>query len=162
MRSAQLLSAAIYLVFIGLVTVLFHDGLGTDVTAIVTMAKPVAMVLPLLIAIAAIGSQFSAAVADNEGAGGLIADITGHRIPMRYIYLLILLVTVALTWETNVNGIIAYASRAFALFYMLQCVVAFVVAWQLKDLPRRPLRLVSFGLLAIICLLVFALGLPSE
>ena len=81
---------------------------------------------------------------------------------MRYAYLLILLVTVALTWETDVNGIIAYASRAFALFYMLQCVVAFIVAWQSKGLPKRPLRLVTFGFLALACLLVFALGLPSE
>jgi len=61
--------------------------------------------------------QFSAAVADNEGAGGLIRDITNHRLPIRYAYLLILVVTLAITWETNVNEIIAWASRAFALFY---------------------------------------------
>jgi hypothetical protein len=162
MRTAQLLSAAIYLVFIGLATVLFHDGLGSDVTAIISMTKPVAVVLPMLLTIAAIGSQFSAAVADNEGASGLIEDITHHKLPMRFAYLLILLVTVALTWETDVNGIITYASRAFALFYMLQCVVAFLVAWRMKELPSRPLRLATFLLLAVICLLVFALGLPSE
>ena len=162
MRAAQLLSAAIYLVFIGLATVLFHDKLGADVTAIISMTAPVAIVLPVLLSVAAIGSQFSAAVADNEGAGGLIGDITHHKVPMRYAYLLILLVTVALTWETDVNGIIAYASRAFALFYMLQCIVAFLVAWQLKDLPRRMPRLAGFAILALVCLLVFALGLPSE
>ena len=162
MRTAQLLSAAIYLVFIGLATVLFHDGLGADVTAIISMTAPVAVVLPVLLAVAAIGSQFSAAVADNEGAGGLLGDITHHKLPMRYAYLLILLVTVALTWETDVNGIIAYASRAFALFYMLQCVVAFIVAWQSHELPRRGLRLTTFAVLAVMCLLVFALGLPSE
>ena len=162
MRSAQLLSATIYLVFIGLATVLFHDGLGADVTAIISMTAPVAAVLPVLLAIAAIGSQFSAAVADNEGAGGLIEDITHHKLPMRFAYLLILLVTVALTWETDVNGIIAYASRAFALFYMLQSVVAFLVAWRMKDLQSRSLRLATFAFLTIICLLVFALGLPSE
>jgi hypothetical protein len=162
MRNAQLLSAAIYLTFIGLATVLFHSGLGSDVTAIISMTKPVAIVLPVLLSIAAIGSQFSAAVADNAGAGGLIGDITHHRVPTRYAYLLILLVTVALTWETDVNGIIAYASRAFALFYMLQCVVAFVVAWQSKDLAHRVPRLAGFASLAVICLLVFALGLPSE
>ena len=83
---------------------LFHDGLGADVTAIINMTKPVAIVLPFLLMIAAIGSQFSAAVADNEGAGGLIEDITHHKVPMRYAYLLILLVTVTLTWETDVNG----------------------------------------------------------
>ncbi len=162
MKTAQLLSAAIYLVFIGLVTVLFHSGLGSDVTAIISMTKPVAIVLPVLLSIAAIGSQFSAAVADNEGAGGLIGDITHHKMPVRYAYLLILIVTVALTWETDVNGIIAYASRAFALFYMLQCIVAFLVARQLKDLPKRSQRMTTFAVLAVLCLLVFALGLPSE
>ncbi len=162
MRAAQLLSAAVYLVFIALATVLFHDGLGTDVTAIISMTAPVAIVLPVLLSVAAVGSQFSAAVADNEGAGGLLEDITHRKLPMRYAYLLILLVTVALTWETNVNGIIAYASRAFALFYMLQCVVAFLVAWRLTGLPRRSFRLATFALLAVMCLLVFALGLPSK
>ena len=161
MRAAQLVSTAIYLVFIALATVLFHDGLGADVTAIIGMTKPVAVVLPALLAVAAIGSQFSAAVADNEGAGGLIEDITQRKVPIRYAYLLILLVTVVLTWSTNVNEIIAYASRAFALYYTLQCVVAWFVAWQMKDLHRRPLHLVTFAFLAVMCFLVFALGIPS-
>lgn len=162
MRAAQILSAVIYIVFIGLATVLFQDDLGADVTAIISMTAPVAAVLPVLLSVAAIGSQFSAAVADNEGAGGLIRDITNHRLPIRYAYLLILLVTLAITWETNVNEIIAWASRAFALFYMLQCVVAFLVAWSTKDLPRRGRQLVLFGMLTVVCLTVFALGVPSE
>jgi hypothetical protein len=162
MRTAQILSAAIYLVFIGLATVLFHPGLGSDVTAIISLTKPVAVVLPLLLSIAAIGSQFSAAVADNSGAGGLIEEITHRKLPIRFAYLLILVVTVALTWETDVNGIIAYASRAFALYYMLQCVVAVLVARQVSDLRGRGLRVVIFAALALVCLLVFALGLPSE
>jgi hypothetical protein len=162
MRTAQLMSGAIYVTFIGLATVLFHSGLGADVTAIISMTRPVAIVLPVLLSVAAIGSQFSAAVADNSGAGGLLEDLTHHKLPARYAYLLILLVTVALNWETDVNAIIAYASRAFALFYMLQCVVAFIVAWQLRDLHGRRLRLAKFGFLALMCLAVFALGLPSE
>ncbi len=161
MRTAQLISTVIYLLFIALATVLFHDGLGSDVTAIIGMTKPVAVILPILIAIAAIGSQFSAAVADNEGAGGLIEDITHRKVPIRYAYLLILLITIIVTWETNVNQIIAYASRAFALYYMMQSVVAWVVAWQMKDLPRRTLRLVTFAFIAMVCFLVFALGIPS-
>ena len=161
MRAAQLVSTAIYLVFIALATVLFHDDLGADVTAIIGMTKPVAAVLPILLAVAAIGSQFSAAVADNEGAGGLIEDITERKVPIRYAYLLILLVTIVLTWSTNVNEIIAYASRAFALYYTLQCTVAWVVAWQMKDQHRRPMHLVTFAFLALVCFLVFALGIPS-
>jgi len=161
MRAAQLLSAAIYLLFISLATVLFHDGLGADVTAIISMVAPVAVVLPVLLSVVAIGSQFSAAVADSAGAGGLLEEITQRKLPVRYAYLLILFVTVVLTWETNVNGIISYASRAFGLYYMLQCVVAFLVAWSSRDLPRRFRRLVAFGFLALLCLLVFTLGLPS-
>ena len=161
MRGAQLISAAVYLCFIALATVLFRDGLGSDVTAITVMTAPVAAVLPLIIAVAAIGSQFTAAVADTEGAGGLIEDISHRRLPPRYAYLLILCVTVALTWETDVNQIIAYASRAFALYYMLQCVVAFIVAWQKKDLSRRSLQLGIFASLAVVCLIVFVLGIPS-
>lgn len=162
MRLAQLISSGIYLLFVGLATVLFHDGLGTDVTAIIGMVKPVAVVLPVLLVIAAIGSQFSAAVADNLGASGLVEDITHRKLPMRYAYLLIMVITLALTWETNVNQIIAYASRAFALFYLLQCVVALIVAWKRNDLPRRTLNIVIFLSVGVLCLLVFALGLPSE
>ncbi len=155
MRTAQLVSTGIYLVFLALATVLFHDGLGADVTAIISMCKPVAVVLPILLTVAAIGSQFSAAVADNSGAGGLIEDITKHRLPMRFAYLLILLVTIAVTWETDVNAIIAYASRAFALYYMLQCVVALLVARKLRQDVLR------YAVLAVLCLLVFAFGVPT-
>lgn len=162
MRAAQIISTGIYILFIGLVTVLFHEGLSADVTAIIGMTKPVAIVLPLLLSTAAIASQFSAAVADNAGASGLIEDITHRKLPMRYAYSLILIVTLAMTWETNVNEIIAYASRAFALFYMLQCIVALIVAWKTPDLPKRRFHLARFALLAVACLLVFALGLPSE
>jgi len=69
--------------------------------------------------------------------------------------------TVVLTWSTDVNQIIAYASRAFALYYTLQCVVSWVVAWQMRDLRHRQLRLVTFAFLAVMCFLVFTLGIPS-
>jgi hypothetical protein len=159
MRWAQLISSAIYIVFIGLATVLFHDGLGSDVTAIMSMAAPVAVILPVLLAVAAIGSQFSAAVADSEGAGGLLEDVTGRKLPMRYGYLLIMLVTLALTWETDVNTIIAYASRAFALFYCLQSWVALLTARGLAK--RNQGRELLFAGVGVLCLAVFLFGVPS-
>lgn len=162
MRTAQLISSFIYLIFIGLSTVLFHEGLGSDVTAIIGMTAPVATVLPILLSVAAIGSQFSAGLADTEGCGGLVSDITHQRLPTRYTYLLILLVTCFITWETNVNQIIAYASRAFALYYMLQCILALLVAIQKDGLPNRYSHVVRFGILTALCLLVFVFGLPSE
>ncbi|QEG22914.1 hypothetical protein [Mariniblastus fucicola] len=161
MRTAQLIAAMIYVVFIGLTTVLFHEGLGSDVTAIIAMTAPVATILPILLSAAAIGSQFSASVADTEGCGGLVGVITHHKLPTRFSYLLILLVTVFITWETNVNEIIAYASRAFALYYMLQCAVALVIVWQVTSIPKRVARIFMFSMLSAVCLLVFALGIPS-
>jgi hypothetical protein len=161
MRVAQLVSAAIYLLFIGLAMVLFDEGLSANVTAIIDMTAPVAAVLPLLLSVAAIGSQFSASVADTSGAGGLLEDITNHKLRARYTYALILAVTIAITWGTNVNQIIAYASRAFALYYMLQCVVAFIVAFKTHALSARTARLCMFALVAVVCLLVFVLGVPS-
>jgi hypothetical protein len=57
-------------------------------------------------------------------------------------YLLILLVTITLTWATDVNAIIAYASRAFALFYMLHvcCRVSRCLAAQRSKPPGTSAR----------------------
>jgi len=159
MRYAQWTSSVIYVVFIALATVLFQADMGADVTAIIHMVRPVASVLPICLTIAAIGSQFSAAVADNEGAGGLIEEITHRKVSVRYAYLLILLVTVALTWGTNVNSIIAYASRAFAFYYLLQCLMAVLI---LKAQGKERTKLVVFALLAVLCLGVFLFGASSE
>jgi hypothetical protein len=162
MRAAQLLSAGIYLAFVALATTLFHDALRADVTAIIAMTQPVALALPMLLTVAAIGSQFSAAVADTEGTGGLIEDISAHKIPERYAYAIILLVTLALSWETNVNSIIAYASRAFALYYMLQCCVACLIVVSTEGIKSRGAKLIAFGIAGLITLSVFAFGIPSE
>ena len=161
MRIAQWLSAAIYLVFLTLMTVLFHKGMGADVTAITNMVAPVAVLLPILISVAAIGSQFSASVADTSGAGGLVVDIAREKIPVRYAYMLILVVTIFLTWATDVNGIIAYASRAFALFYTLQSAVAAIVALQTKAVEKNTQKAAFYSVVSLLCLMVFLFGVPS-
>ncbi len=162
MRQAQLISAAIYISFVALATVLFRADFGADVTAIMQMTKPVAAFLPLMLAVAAIGSQFSAAVADNAGAGGLLTDLLHHKLRLRYVYVLILVITVVLTWQTDVNSIISYASRAFALYYALQCGVATVMAWEQSRAARSLVRVVGYAFLTLICLTVLILGLPAE
>ena len=163
MRRSQIISGVIYLVFVGLATVLFHKDMGADVTAILGLSKEVAVVLPFLLTIAAVGSQFSASVADTAGAGGLIEDITNQKFPEKYAYGLILIVTVAITWSVNVNEVIALASRAFALFYALQCLVAATVAFRGdKEGKKVPAKGVLFGVLCLICTGVFLFGLPAE
>ncbi|MCB9742730.1 MAG: hypothetical protein H6741_20685 [Alphaproteobacteria bacterium] len=157
MRQAQLLSSLIYVVFLAGSTVLFRSSHAADVTAVIRMVGPVAPVLPLMLTVAALGSQFSAAVADDAGAGGLIEAMTQGRVPPRMAYALIWLVTVILTWETDVNSIISWASRAFALFYAVQCGVAAAVARQ-EGLRGRTL---FFLVLGLICLVVCLFGTGS-
>jgi len=60
------------------------------------------------------------------------------------------------------RNIVSYASRAFARFYALQCLVAFWVTWHDPTIARRRSRLIWFGVLSVICLAVFAFGVPAE
>ena len=69
---------------------------------------------------------------------------------------------VVLTWEADVNQIIAYASWAFALYDTLQCVVAIAVARRQPDTDRSPALQVRFAALTGVCLAVFLRGLPAE
>ena len=94
---AQLISTIIYLIFLLLVTVLFKRGLGTNITAIITMATPLSPILPILLSIAAIGSQLCASTADSEGAEGLLRDLSKNKFNARKSYIVILIVTVILT-----------------------------------------------------------------
>lgn len=160
MKAAQLISGAIYLVFVALATVLFQPDMGADVTAILTLTAVVASFLPILLSVAAIGSQFSAAVADTAGAGGLVEDLSNNRLPQRWAYGLNLLVTVAIAWLANVNEIIAIASRAFALFYALQCSVAAILAW--RGEKRNLARAIWYGALAALCLAIVIFGVSAE
>ena len=80
--------------------------------------------------LAAAASQFSASVADSLGDVGLLSQISGGRIDPNHAYLLIAAVGIAILVTVDVNGVIALASRAFALFYALQCLVAWEAARQ--------------------------------
>lgn len=161
MRYAQIISAVVYLVFIALITILFKAHGDKGITAIIDMSATVASFLPLLLIIAAAGSQFSASVADFSGAEGLITEISGSKISPQRTFLFITAVTISLAWLTDVVGIISLASRAFALFYALQCAVAFAIAQQKKDLTYQTGQLTLFGSLAIVCLLVTVFGIPA-
>lgn len=162
MRRAQLVSAAIYIVFFALVTELFgHDLHGGGVAAIIDMMAPVALVLPLMLTLGAVASQFSASVADSIGAAGLIEEVSGRRIALNRAYPLVAATAIAVIWSTDVFGIINLASRAFALFYAVQCVVAVMVAAHHPALPHRALHLAAYAAAGVICLAVVIFAVQS-
>jgi len=171
MRRAQWISTGVYLAFIGLVTVMFDAPSASDatnVTAIILIAGLVAPVLPALVDVAALGSQFSAATADDAGCAGLLRSIVARFMPERFAYATVSLVAIAITWATDVLQIISLASRAFALYYAIQCAVAVMTAIRTRchtdcQKPRVPVpvRIAGFAALGLVALAVAIFGIPA-
>ena len=138
MLVAQIISTAIYLTYIGLITFVFtRSELKFSETAIVDMMSLVAPILPVLLVAAALSAQLSAAVADTSGSGGLFEELTNGKVSNRLGYLLLIAIGIALTWAADVFQIIAYASRAFALYYAIQSAIAAKIAHDMKPFGAR-------------------------
>jgi len=160
MKHAQWLSTLIYVVYILLLAYVFAPGaLDFSETAIIDMMKIVAPILPFLLIIAALSAQFSAAIADTSGAGGLVEELTAQRLQPRHAYAALVGVGLVLTWTADVFQIIAYASRAFALYYGLQAGIAAVTA---ANGSGKNLASWWFALLALSGVAIAVLGRAVE
>ncbi|MBX3587147.1 MAG: hypothetical protein KF796_10925 [Ramlibacter sp.] len=156
MRNSQWISSLIYVVYISLFAYVFEraDFKLTE-TAIVAMMAVVAPVLPVFLVAGALAAQFSAAVADSSGSGGLMAELTRDRLSPRQAYALLVALGLLLTWSVDVFEIVSYASRAFALYYALQAAIAARAA---LALPASRLRGWAFAALALLGLLMVLFG----
>lgn len=160
MRWAQALSSAIYVAYIGLVGLAFDAGaVPHRETAIIGMMAPVAPWLPALLVAAALAAQFSAAVADTNGCGGLAAEMSGGRLRARVAYTMLVGCALWLTWTSDIYAIISHASQAFAAYYTLQCALAAVLA---RQAGRGALRTGGWATLAAAMALAAAVGIPAE
>lgn len=163
MRRAQWISSIIYLLFFALITPLMPLlGEGNGVTAIIDLVAHVAIFLPFAVVFGALASQFSASVADSIGASGLLHDASDRRIAIRHTYPLIGLVGAAIVWETHVTELITLASRAFALFYASQCLVAIVTATRTGAGAKRVIQIAGFAAIAAICLFIVFFGEAAD
>jgi hypothetical protein len=159
MRLAQMIATAVYLVFILLATRYYVADLpsvGAE-TAIIDMLRPVAFMVTPLIIITALASQLSAAVADTNGAGGMLAETSRKRISPKVGYGATAVAAILITWSADIFHIITYASKAFVLYYGLQSLQA--ALWQVDNPPRKRLVLRVFygaGVVLAIAVLVFA------
>lgn len=164
MRWAQLISAAIYILFISVMAVVINNAgssHGEGITAIIGLSKIVSPVLPILLTITAIGSQLSASTADDAGCSGLLeAILKGGKIS-RINYAIVSVAAIILTWLTDVYGIISYASRAFAFYYALQCVIAILVLRKVSSVSLPKIKSILFGVLAGLCALITLFGIPA-
>jgi hypothetical protein len=156
MRWAQLLSTAIYVAFIALLLPHVppgHAGSAIEETEIIDIVGQLAELLGLLLVAAAVASQLSAAIADMSGAGGLLNELAPWM-PPRRAYVAVAAVAIGLTWSVDLFGIIAIASRAFAVYYALQCGLASMLA------TAQPLRRTLYAIGVALALVVVLFGLP--
>lgn len=132
MRHAQWIATGVYIAFILLITAFFTDRLEASggETAIIDMLAPLGAVIAPVIIVTALSSQLSAAVADINGAAGLLSEGSGHRIPVAVGNGITALAALAITWSANIYEIIAYASKAFVVYYAIQAALASCCAWR--------------------------------
>jgi hypothetical protein len=151
-RWSQYFSLSVYVVFVALampVVPVLAGRYGDN--SLIALAGAVAVWLPVPLIAAAALSQFSAAVADTVAAAANLRESTAGRIAPRWGYLAVGLSAAALAWTGSTFTIIALASRAFAFYYLMQC----VVAWSVCRNARERARFIAIGaVLAFV--LVFA------
>ncbi len=154
-RLSQIISTVVYLGFVLVATPAM--GIGTSDGVDMTLLDITARVLPLFtipVVITAVLSQFSAATADTVAAQGNLHVLVGKRLGQHAAYLLIAAAGVVLVWTVPTLAIVTLASRAFAAYYAIQCVVA------LRSSDSAPAK-VGFGFLAFVMLLITLLAVPA-
>lgn len=155
MKMAQALATAIYMIYIiFLVYAVPVMGGVVSETEIINLMGTVATVLPMMLVAAALAAQFSAALADTGGAGGLLVELSAGRFSTRQSYFVLVAIGLALTWAADVFQIISYASRAFAAYYGVQSLIA-------AHHARGSARLLHGGL-ALIAAAIAMLGVAIE
>jgi hypothetical protein len=164
MRFAQGLSGLIYVGFAFLILPFIPQlpSAHPDETAIIDLSRHVSIVLPLMLIVAAAMSQFSAAVADTLGGGGLLAEESRTRFSPGQGYLLISACAIALVWSTGIFEIVAYASRAFAFYYFAQTIIAIQVVLGWPGDQRKWRLLSGFSLIASVLAWVTIFAIPME
>ena len=164
MRRAQLISGALYVVSVtALMPIVQHLNLeNIQIAEIVSAAGLAATALPLMLIVAAIMSQFSAAVADTVGAGCLVSESSSGNLSTNKCYLVVSLFAIILIWTADLLEIISFASRAFALYYLLQCVVALIASHYHYKRKAHRLQRARFATVAIILAFIVIFAIPAK
>jgi hypothetical protein len=153
-RSSQIVSTIIYVVFVAVATPLMYF-LGNQVedNGLLVLAAKAAAWLPIPLVFAAVLSQFSAAVADVVAAGGTVEETTQGRVDDRQAYVLVCGIAIILAFASTLT-ILSFASRSFAFYYFLQCLVAICVT-------KSKLQKVAIGVLATVLAFITLFAVPA-
>jgi len=154
-RWSQYFSLIIYAVFVALAQPIVPVLNGNySENSLITLAATASLLLPLPLIVAASLSQFSAAVADTVAAAANMQEVSQKRVNARWGYLFVGVAAIALAWSGSTFEIIALASRAFAFYYLLQCLVALSVCHNYRERAR-------FVFIALILGFVLIFAVPA-
>jgi len=162
MLLAQLIATLIYILFVALAQPFSSAVTEISETAIIQIVGVVAVGLPAVLSLAAIFSQFGAGVADTVGAGGIMEEESHGRIPRRAGYIVICALAIVLIWSFDIFEVLTLASRAFAVYYGLQAVVATIVMRRERNGLKRTGKLILFPFLAISLFAIALFAIPAH
>ena len=161
MRWAQWISSAIYLAFIALLTPFLREAQSAEgVAGILDIMEMVAPALGIFVLIGAVSSQLSAAIADSIGSGGLLVEVSHKRLGVRAAFVASAALAILVVWLTDPFSVIAWSSRAFAIFYAMQALLATWVS--IRTGKGGALRRTGFVLVGLICVVAAFAGAPAE
>jgi hypothetical protein len=158
MRNAQIIATVAFVIFpaaaLLLIAQVRPDPTPVGAVQIGSVASPV---LPWLVLLLAIGSQASASINAIFSSSNVMVELTNKRIPRRLTFPLLAAGSIVVVIATDVLTSVAAASRVFAVFYVIQCLIALIMARRRRQWPR------VVGILAVgLAMLVIAIfGLSS-
>ncbi len=155
-RWSQIISTVVYLVFIAVAMPLVHSLNGQyDDNSLMKLAGVASSLLIAPLVIAAAMSQFSAAVADTLAATGNMQEMTHGNLKARFGTVLVGGGAIALSWSANTLEILALASRAFAFYYLLQCLVAISVS-------KSTIQKIGMAAIAVVLAFITVFAVPAS
>ena len=130
MRVAQIISSLVFVAFIASSLILFVE-VKTDFsqTAIFKVSDEMGDFMPWLILFAAIGSQTSAIVNATSSRSDMLVT---YKVPRKATFLILLVPAIAIFLLTDINQAVALASRVFAIYFILQGLIALILARRAK------------------------------
>ncbi|MGD8604016.1 MAG: hypothetical protein PVF49_05520, partial [Anaerolineales bacterium] len=160
---AQLIAAGVYVLFVPLAAPLAtHLGDAASATAIIPIVSRAAWGLAPALSLAAIFSQFGAAVADTIGTAGILEEETKGRLRRRVGYALVTGLAMILIWTVDLFEVLTLASRAFALYYAFQAVMASILVVETPGVLYKRFRSILFPSLAVVLLLITIFAIPAH
>lgn len=134
MRTAQIVSSAVFVALIALVLLPFGQFRPPlDATAIFVVSDAVSPYLPWLILLAAVGSQVSAITNATLSRSDLLVEATQQKVPRKFTFPILLVPTIMIVVFTDVTSAVAIASRVFALYFVLQAIIAITISYRKRE-----------------------------